>query len=87
MAQLILCRSAKIIGRQFTTAADSKPEPYIHISHLRTPSQLLEDPSALVEGFIERFELNSNFHCPNCNSYFYNSKNYMEAPAWLLERW
>lgn len=62
---------------------EGSPPPYFQKAYFKTNSSNTIERGAMLEAWVEIFKLNPQFHCPNCDSVFYNSQNYMEAPPWL----
>lgn len=86
MAQLLLYRGGVLVGIvPFTIGPLSQTPPPTWSKHYMRPPRFEEplDPNTLVETFVEIFERNLAFRCPYCDSYIYNSKNYMEGPDWF----
>jgi len=82
MPNMILCRGGKIVERR-VFASEMSPPPFWfkdHFEPIIDPNR--SDLSRPMSAFRERFELNDKFHCPVCDSYFYNSVNWLEAPEW-----
>lgn len=78
----LLYRGATLVKRE---AFIGPPVPCVHITHLEPHIIYNGDVHPKTIGiFMEVFKLNANFHCENCNSWFYNSTNFMEGPEWFV---
>jgi hypothetical protein len=81
---ILLCRGDRIYMR-LDVVADARSE-YL-VRHARRVAFLSDqtDPSATMQVFFERFQINRHFRCPNCGCLVYDSTNYMDAPEWFYQ--